>query len=273
MFKTILKLSFVTIIYAFLYIVINAFLPYSQGFKELGTSANPKALLFFLFSSAWTCFTIFYIIKHTYYPTVKAIINIVCVMFFVQYFMTQMETLFFGSAFTVLTLKDTVLLMLAGLFPLLGTVPFMIKLFHNDAITQEKIKISLNQLIIKLSIIGFVYMCIYMLFGYFVAWQFEELRLFYSGSTEKLSYFGQMSSIIKTRPIAFPFQILRGILFGIAIIPIRYMISKNKLSFITTNCLIYLCTAVVLIIPNVLFPDTVRMAHLIEKTSSRNISL
>jgi hypothetical protein len=28
-----------------------------------------------------------------------------------------------------------------------------------------------------------------------------------------------------------------------------------------------------LIIPNVLFPDTVRMAHLIEKTSSRNISL
>jgi len=107
-----------------------------------------------------------------------------------------------------------------------------------------------------------------MLFGYFVAWQFEELRLFYSDSTEKLSFWGQMANNIKTNPIIIPFQILRGILFGIAIIPIKNMVSKNKTVFIISVCLIYLCTAVVLIIPNVLFPDMVRIAHLMEMSSS-----
>jgi len=106
-----------------------------------------------------------------------------------------------------------------------------------------------------------------MIFGYFVAWQFEELRLFYTGSIEKLSFFGQMANIAKTNPITFPFQILRGILFGAAVIPIINMI-KNKSVFIINVCLIYLCTAIVLIIPNVLFPDIVRIAHLIEMFSS-----
>jgi len=52
-----------------------------------------------------------------------------------------------------------------------------------------------------------------------------------------------------------------------AIIPIRRMI-KNKPAFLISVCLIYLCTAVVLIIPNVLFPDMVRIAHLIEMSGS-----
>jgi hypothetical protein len=106
-----------------------------------------------------------------------------------------------------------------------------------------------------------------MIFGYFVAWQFEELRLFYSGSTEKLSFWGKMANNILTNPIIVPFQILRGILFGAAIIPIRNMIN-TKNTFIASVCLVYLCTAVQLVIPNVLFPDVVRIAHLIEMSSS-----
>jgi len=77
-----------------------------------------------------------------------------------------------------------------------------------------------------------------------------------------------MANNIKTNPIIIPFQIVRGILFGLAIIPIKNMVNKNKIVFIISVCLIYLCTAIVLIIPNVLFPDTVRIAHLIEMSSS-----
>ena len=38
--------------------------------------------------------------------------------------------------------------------------------------------------------------------------------------------------------------------------------------FIISVCLIYLSTAIVLIIPNVLFPEKVKIAHLIEMSSS-----
>ncbi|GHU98370.1 hypothetical protein FACS189483_06300 [Spirochaetia bacterium] len=41
---------------------------------------------------------------------------------------------------------------------------------------------------------------------------------------------------------------------------------SNK--YIINVCLVYLCTAIVLIIPNFLFPHAVRIAHLMEMSSS-----
>ena len=270
MAKTILKLLLAAILFSILFIVSTALLPFSQGFKELGSSGNPMTILFLFISGVWTCFTIFFVIKHTDYSGKILFLNLLFVIFFIQYFMTQIETLFFGHAFIVLSKFDIVLLMLAGLFPLLGVTALLVKFFQHeeDNIVYEREKINIKDILIKLGIIGIIYLCVYMLFGYFVAWQFEELRIFYSGSTEKLSFWEKLVNNVKTNPIIFPFQILRGILFGIAIIPIKNMVSKNKMVFITSVCLVYLCTAVVLIIPNALFPDMVRIAHLIEMSSS-----
>jgi hypothetical protein len=269
MIKTFLKLVSVTILYTISFILANALLPFSQGFKELGASGDPTMILFMvIISGAWSCFTIYFTIKHANHSGIKLFVKILCIMFFIQYFMTQIETLFFRGAFEVLTKTDAILIMLAGLLPLLGSVALLIKFFQNKNAVYEKNKIVVKETIIKLGIIGVIYLCVYMIFGYFVAWQFEELRLFYSGSTEKLSFFGQMVNNIKTDTIIIPFQILRGIMFGMAIIPIRNMINKNRIIFTINVCLIYLCTAVVLIIPNVLFPDEVRIGHLIEMSSS-----
>jgi len=268
MVKTIFKMLLAVVFYLVLFIVSTALLPFSQGFKELGSSGNSMSLIFFLISSAWTCFSICFVIKHTDYYGKKLFFNLLFVFFFVQYFMTQIETLFFGHAFTVLTKFDIILLMLAGLFPLLGSTALLVKFFQNKKAIYKEVKINIKDILIKLGIIGVIYLCIYMLFGYFVAWQFEDLRIFYSGSSEKLSFWGQMANNIKSNPVIIPFQILRGILFGAAIIPIKRMINKSKFIFILSVCLIYLCTAIVLIIPNVLFPDMVRIAHLFEMSSS-----
>jgi len=266
--KTFFKLVLATVLYTVLFMLANALMPFSQEFKEMGASGNPMGLLFMLISSAWACFTIYFIIKNTNYFGIKLFIILLCVMFFIQYFMTQIETLFFGGAFIHLTKPDIILIMLCGLFPLSGSVALLVKFFQNKNTVYENNKMNIKKIVIKLGLIGIIYLCVYMIFGYFVAWQFEELRQFYSGSTEKLSFFGQMANNIKTNPIIITFQILRGILFGAAIIPIKYMVNKSKNIFIISVCLLYLCTAIVLIIPNVLFPDIVRIAHLIEMSTS-----
>jgi len=268
MVKTFFKLLLAAVLFTVLFIAANALLPFSQGFKELGSSEDPTALLFLLLSGACTCFTIFYVIKHTEYSGKILFFSLLFVLFFVQYFMTQIETLFFGHAFTALSKPDIVLLMLAGLFPLLGVTALLVKFFQNKNAVHKKEKINFKDILIKLGVIGVIYLCVYMIFGYFVAWQFQELRIFYTGSPEKLSFWGQLANNIRTNPVIIPFQILRGILFGLAIIPIRNMVNKKKINFIISVCLIYLCSAVVLIIPNVLFPDIVRIAHLIEMSGS-----
>jgi hypothetical protein len=266
--KTFLKLSLSVIVYNFIFILANAILPFSQGFRELGASENPMGLLFMLIASVWVCFTIYYIIKHSYLGGIKLFLNILFVLFFVQCFMTQIETLFFGEAFPVLTKSDVIFIIFAGIFPLLATIPLLIKFFQNKDVSVVREKIKVKSIVLKLGIIGIIYLFVYMLFGYFVAWQFEELRLFYSGSSEKLSFWGQLVNNMQTNPVIYPFQVLRGILFGVFIIPLISTVNKSKIAFVTSVCLVYLCTAILLIIPNALFPDTVRLAHLIEMTSS-----
>jgi hypothetical protein len=266
--KVLFKLILCSIVYAIVFIMANALMPFSQGFKELAASENSSGILFILLFAAWVCFTIFFIIRNTYLKGVKLFINMVFVVFFIQSFMTQIETVFFGYAFPAFPKLDIVLVTLASLFPVLAVVPLLIKYFQNKDSAFDKNEINIKSTLIRLGVIGVIYLFVYMIFGYFVAWQFEELRIFYSGSPKKLGFWGQTVNNFKTTPVIFPFQIIRGILFGAAIIPIRKMVNKNKVTFIISVGLLYLCTAVQLIIPNALFPDIVRLAHLIETSSS-----
>jgi hypothetical protein len=268
MIKTLLKLILCVIVYAIVFIAANALMPFSQSFKELAASGNSSGILYILVFAAWVCFTIFFIIRNTHWNGIKLFFNVVFVVFFIQSFMTQIETMFFGYAFPAFPKLDIVLVTLAGLFPVLAVVPLLIKFFQNKDFAFERNKIRIRSTIVRLGAIGVIYLFVYMLFGYFVAWQFEELRVFYSGSPEKLSFWGQTVNNFMTNPIIFPFQIIRGILFGAAIIPIKNMVNKNKITFIISVCLLYLCTAIQLIIPNALFPDMVRLAHLVEMSSS-----
>ena len=269
MVKIFSKLILSVILYSIVFVLANALLPFSEGFRELGSaSGNPTDFLFMLISTSWICFTIYFIIKYSNYGGIKLFVNILFMMFFIQNFMTQIETLFFGDAFPILTKLDVIFIMVAGLFPLLAVIPLLMKLFKNKNALTEKINIDIKNIILKLGIIGIIYLIVYMIFGYFIAWQFEELRIFYTGSSEKLGFFGQLINNARSNPIIYPFQIVRGILFGIFIIPLRNMVNKNRNIFIINVCLIYLCTAIVLIIPNILFPNIVRIAHFIEMMSS-----
>ena len=274
MVKTIFKLLLLTVIHVLIFLIGNAFMPYSPDFKELGASSDPIGLLFMLINSGWTCFAIYFIIRHTFYRGRRLFFNLLFILFFIQCFMTQVETLFFGNAFPVLTKIDILLIMAASLIPLLAVIPLAMKLFimKSKSINEnpEIVKQSLNikNMLIKLGIIGAIYLFVYMFFGYFVAWQFEDLRIFYTGTPEKLPFFKHIADLILNNPIIYPFQILRGILFAVFIFPLLNMINKSKITFIISVCLVYLSTAVMLVIPNVLFPDVVRYGHLIEMLSS-----
>ena len=267
--KYFIGLSLAAIIYTLMFILAGVLIPFSQGFRELGASENPLTLLFMLLNSAWVCFTIYFLMDHSCFSAKKQFISILGVMFFVLAFMTQIETLLFIDAFPILTRLDVVFLMLSmGLLPIFAVTTFLARYFKKEqlaAAVAEKMAVNIKSIFVRLGLIGVIYLCVYMVFGYFVAWQFEDLRLFYSGSTEKLGFLQQVFS---NSPGMMLFQVLRGILFGAFLIPLRLMITKSKTIFLISVCLVYLCTALMLIVPNVLFPDMVRIAHLIEMTSS-----
>ncbi|HCC37034.1 MAG TPA: hypothetical protein DEQ14_05175 [Treponema sp.] len=268
MIKTFGKLLLSLLVYTVAYFIASALMPYSAGFVELSTNggAGIDEILFFLANSVWVCGTMYFIIKNTHYTGKRLFLNVLVTMFFVQNFMTQIETLFFSGAFPVLTKPDIVLLMVSGLIPLLVTLPLEIKFFQNEPVKIERIKFLKKSLIIRLGVIGIIYLCVYMLFGYYVAWKFEAVRVFYTGLPEDAGFWGVQVNNLQS--IIIPFQVVRGILFGIFALPLVNMLTKSKTIFITGVCLVYLSTAILLMLPNPLFPDAVRLAHFIEMISS-----
>jgi hypothetical protein len=72
--------------------------------------------------------------------------------------------------------------------------------------------LSLKSQAVRFGILAIVYVVLYYLFGYYVAWQNPELRLYYSGTTELKSLYQTMRSTLTGTPWMLPFQFERGLL-------------------------------------------------------------
>jgi hypothetical protein len=115
----------------------------------------------------------------------------------------------------------------------------------------------------KTAVGGLVFLSLYYLFGYFVAWKNPLLRDFYGG-TDPGSFFAQMRSIVESTPWMLPFQYLRSLLWvALAVLVIR-MMKGSWWQVALAVSLLFTVPAIYLLFPNPMMPDAVRMAHLIE---------
>ncbi len=115
----------------------------------------------------------------------------------------------------------------------------------------------------KTAVGGLVFLSLYYLFGYFVAWKNPSLRDFYGG-TDPGSFLAQMSSIVESTPWMLPFQYLRSLLWvALAVLVIRMMIGSWWQVALAVS-LLFTMPAFYLLFPNPMMPDAVRIAHLVE---------
>lgn len=266
---TILKFTLLTVVYTVANAAIFVLLPFSADFKtaSLSQNATPYAMVFTIISTVWTVGTICFIIINSKIKRRGLLLTAVGSVFFVQTVMTQIETLFFGSSFTMLTRLDTILIVFAGAFSVLAVGVLALFLFKKPA-EQDLAKINWKNFRRIAMMNGIYYMVIYFVFGYFVAWQSPELRQFYSGSAEMMSFVEKLMDNFRTSPTIFFLQWMRGVLFTISVLPLLQMRWLHKYDYLIGVALMFLCSAVVLVIPNFLFPDAVRWTHFAEMFSS-----
>lgn len=69
-------------------------------------------------------------------------------------------------------------------------------------------------------------------------------------------------------PIIFPFQVIRGFLFSLSVLPLVYMLKAKSKQLLVSLIFVYCSIGIVMLIPNFLFPDAVRWAHFWELVGS-----
>ncbi len=188
-------------------------------------------------------------------------------------FITQIETWYF---LTEITVSPELLprLFIMGLSIPIIYIPIAIlicgKWKKKDVATENlKMNMPIKQFLLKLGIIAIIYLVIYWLAGYFIAWQNPELRAFYGSPGEIEPFFTHTFATFKNTPSLILLQLFRGMLFSIIVMP---LIIGSKVKPWLTGLLVGFLFAVPHlghILPNPLLPiASVRLSHMIETATS-----
>ena len=185
--------------------------------------------------------------------------------------MAQIETLYFNSA---VQMESAVLLAIvaAGALRALVFAPLAVFIFGKLKQPPETQAATVSSRWRKrLAAMAVLYVVVYFMFGYFVAWQWPETRLYYTGTTTIKPFFTHFWDLFTSEDLLIiPFQILRGALWAALAIAIVRMLQAKRWE---ASLAVGLTFAVLLALPLGLFPNpymppAVAQSHFVEVSSS-----
>jgi hypothetical protein len=123
----------------------------------------------------------------------------------------------------------------------------------------------------RFAALSLLYTLVYFLFGYLIAWQWRETRLYYTGTTAIKPFFTHFWDLfVREDPAIVPFQVLRGALWtGLCAVIVRTMEAKRWQAALAVALTFVVLVALPLgLFPNPYMPRAVAQSHFVEIASS-----
>jgi hypothetical protein len=195
------------------------------------------------------------------------------IQFGVETFMTQIETLYFNRSLQVKAHEMMELIASGALRALIFAplaVLFLGKLKNSGQSGDSRTALKLSEWGWRFATLAALYPIIYFVFGYYVAWQWEETRLFYSGTTAILPFLTHFRGLFNSDPYIIPFQIMRGALWAaLAMLIVKMMKAKRWESALAVGLIFAgMLSSGIGLFPNPYMPSMVRQSHFYELMSS-----
>ncbi len=235
--------------------------------ETVAKAAQTASLL--LLSCFITVLTVWPLLWYTRWRGLKLSLAVFLLYFGISTFMTQIESIFFNSALAIpADMQGKIILsgfIVAMLFAPLS-VWVMGKMRGSRAVNDS---MPLRQVLGKGFLLGFIYCCVYILFGYFIAWQSPAVRLFYQGNSDMLPFSQHLTSMMNDSPGLIFFQLFRGVLWAsLAWLVLQMTEESWWIKGLIIGLLFGVMATSGLLLPNPFMPAEVRWVHLWETSSS-----
>ncbi len=267
---SVLKYLSVFLIFIFLFIIPTVLIPVSPSLLE---KINPQEMkLFFpllLLLALYITSSYWLLINNSSQKKMFLFANLAIANFLLYPLMGFIESFFWLDSLKVVNRDEIVNVFLRFIitFTLFSAYLSLISKKNKIVDIKEKTSIDYKPMIQKILMITVIYLIIYNLFGYFVAWQFEATRIYYTGSSELKGLFQmlfQNFSDLKFIIVHF----VRGLLFGFAGYLFYNLLECSRTKKLIILALIFGGFGFQIILPNPVFPEMVRISHFIETTTS-----
>lgn len=258
-------------------IAANVISPFPQfimnKIPETGFMSQPSAMLF---NSAVNATLLIWAARRSRFKGFVLAGGLFMFSFIIQIFQTQIETAYFLPAFPLLhgNLEVYRLFLRGGItsavFALLVTL--IIGGFSSKPRAESNFTFHVERFVKAGIWLGLVYFILYILFGYYVAWQSQELRVFYGGPAELNSFANQILTTLISKPELPFFQYARGILWIVSLIPVFKGFNGERVELVILSTLaLGLLPTTQLAFPNPLMPAEVSLYHFWEVSISTGL--
>lgn len=264
---TTIRLLAVTILYFSTFAVVSGALLANvspQPAPEEAGAALLALLVISLINAAVWC----YVILRAGWTGWKLILAIFLVFYGVTTLMPQIETAFFITSLPPGMLPRLFIAgaIIAAVFSPLSVL-ILGKARARSELTSGWPRMSAGSWVARLSLIVVIYVVIYFTFGYFIAWKSAAVRAYYDGH-DPGSFFAQIASVLRDQPSLVLLQVARALLWTAIAVPIIRMMKGKWWEAGLAVALLFAVTSSQLLLPNPLMPYDVRMAHLLETSTS-----
>ncbi len=186
--------------------------------------------------------------------------------------MGQIETIYFGAAFPLLGEQEVLRIVYRGFLTALVFVPLAVIAWGRSAAgAPPGGGIDWKSWVWKVPLLAVAYVLLYFTFGYYVAWQFSETRLLYTGSTELLGVVEHFRKSFSESPFFAPLQFIRGLLWVAFATPLIVVMGGKRRETIISLALLGGVFGLQPLLPSPFFPEAVRYAHALEVVPSMMI--
>lgn len=187
------------------------------------------------------------------------------IVFGVMFFMSQIETIYFNA---VIQMPWPIVFstFASGIAVGLTAALLAIRLKSEIGPLQSDQLSGGERVLWKLFVLAVVYVGLYFLFGYYIAWQSPQVRQFYTGTQEILPFWAHMQQQVATDPKLIFFQLFRGVLWAL----IGYVVVLNTPGatrwerVFLTGLALSVGLAFPILVPNEYMPFDVRKVHFVE---------
>jgi hypothetical protein len=265
----VLRLILLTIFYFILFAVFSALLIPRLAQEPASAEQANVFLALVIVSFANTC-ALSYLILRSRLRSWTLILSIFVFFFGTSVVMPQIETAVFVTWLPAGMLTRIIVsgFCLSLVFPVIAVLVLGRHKGRGHHQGGSRSGIHLLDLFVRLTVIGICYVAIYFTFGYFIAWQSPAVRAYYHGS-DPGSFITQLQSVFRETPWLFALQFLRGVIWALIALPvIRTLKGQRWETGIAVALCFAICTSSQLLIPNPFMPPAVRMAHLLETSTS-----
>ncbi len=122
---------------------------------------------------------------------------------------------------------------------------------------------------LRFAAIAIAYVGIYLVFGYFIAWQDPAVRDYYGAAAAPRGFFSHVASLITGQPDLLALQLGRGFLWGALALLIAVTLCRGRLeTALAVGAFFAAIMNAQLLLPNPGMPEHVRLVHIVETAPS-----